>query len=82
MFTFVNSIYGGPFLHFIEGEIDYENIITTDIEQESEIGGFFGLNTEITESYRVTALQISDYATVSTSSLPGVSPSAVSTVCI
>lgn len=44
------SIYGGPFLHFVDGEIEYAGVITSDIEQESEFGGYVGLNAELTES--------------------------------
>ncbi len=49
------SIYGGPFLHFVEGEIDYAGVLTSDIEQESEFGGYVGLNAELAEN---TDLQI------------------------
>jgi len=45
------SIYGGPFLHFIDGEVDYKTLgVTSDIEQESEFGGYVGLNAELTEN--------------------------------
>jgi len=45
------SIYGGPFLHFIDGDIDYGILgITSDIEQESEFGGYIGLNAELAEN--------------------------------
>jgi len=44
------TIYGGPFLHFINGEIDYAGALTTDIEQESEFGGYVGLNAELKEN--------------------------------
>lgn len=47
------SIYGGPFLHFIDGDIKESGpgySITGDIEQESEFGGYVGLNAELTES--------------------------------
>ena len=45
------SIYGGPFLHFIDGDIDYGILgIKSDIEQESEFGGYIGLNAELAEN--------------------------------
>jgi hypothetical protein len=45
------SIYGGPFLHFIDGEVDYKTLgVTSDIEQESEFGGYIGLNKALAEN--------------------------------
>lgn len=45
------SIYGGPFLHFIDGDVDYKTLgVTSDIEQESEFGGYIGLNAELAEN--------------------------------
>ena len=44
------SIYGGPFLHFVEGEIDYAGVVTSDIEQESEFGGFVGAQFDLAEN--------------------------------
>lgn len=45
-------VYGGPFFHFIEGDIDLEILGYTasfDIEQESEFGGYIGLGWQIAE---------------------------------
>lgn len=44
------SIYGGPFLHFVDGEVDYAGVLTTDIENDSEFGGYIGLNAELKEN--------------------------------
>ena len=44
------SIYGGPFLHFVEGEIDYASILTSDIKQESIFGGYIGAQFDIAEN--------------------------------
>jgi len=43
------SIYGGPFLHFIEGDLELLGL-TFDLEQESVIGGYVGISTEIAEN--------------------------------
>lgn len=40
------SIYGGPFLHFIEGDADLNIVGSTysyDVEQDSEFGGYVGI---------------------------------------
>jgi len=44
------SIYGGPFLHFVDGEIK-STILgeKSDIEQESEIGGYIGIGATLSE---------------------------------
>lgn len=47
------SIYGGPFLHFINGDLDVSVLGVTgslDVEQESVLGGYIGLTTEIAEN--------------------------------
>ena len=47
------SIYCGPFLHFIDGDIKESGpgySITGDLEQESEFGGYVGLNAELAEN--------------------------------
>jgi hypothetical protein len=47
------SIYGGPFLHFIEGDVDLNIVGSTylyDIEQESEFGGYAGIGWQISEN--------------------------------
>jgi hypothetical protein len=52
------SVYGGPFLHFIAGDIDaeYEDIHgSVDIEQDSPIGGFIGTQLKLTECIRTSA---------------------------
>ena len=43
------SIYGGPFLHFIEVDIS-ENGLTADIDQESEFGGYIGALLDINKN--------------------------------
>ena len=48
--------YGGPFFHFIDGELDLEFLGLTasyDIEQKSEFGGYGGLAWNIDESTSV-----------------------------
>jgi len=45
-------LYGGPFLHFLEGDLDvetgsYESRYEYELEQESEFGGFVGCLVEI-----------------------------------
>ena len=51
------SVYCGPFLSFVKGDLDFQGSIdgescdgSTDIEQESELGGFIGLSTELAEN--------------------------------
>lgn len=47
------SIYGGPFLHFIDGDLDVSVLGVTgslDVEQESEFGGFVGTQFDLAEN--------------------------------
>ncbi len=47
------SIYGGPFLHFIDGDISLNTTITgwpADIEQDEILGGYIGANLRFSES--------------------------------
>ena len=47
------SIYGGPFLHFVDGDMEVRangDSGTADIEQESEFGGYVGAMIELAES--------------------------------
>ena len=47
------SIYGGPFLHFIDGDLDVSVLGVTgslDVEQESEFGGYIGAQFDIAEN--------------------------------
>jgi hypothetical protein len=57
------SVYGGPFVHFIDGDGDIRILGTTlsyDFEQESEFGGYVGLswnmgeNTSFAVEYQAT----------------------------
>lgn len=57
------SVYGGPFLHFIDGDLDLEFLGSTasyDIKQESEFGGYAGIswnfakNTNFNVEYQYT----------------------------
>jgi len=44
------SIYGGPFLHFVDGDFDCNPLgvsLSFDIEQESEFGGYVGAQFEL-----------------------------------
>ncbi|MHC4121963.1 MAG: hypothetical protein ACYSSI_00185 [Planctomycetota bacterium] len=40
-------IYGGPFLHFVEGDIDYKGLGSTDLEEESKFGGYIGTQIDL-----------------------------------
>ena len=55
------SIYGGPFLHIIDGKYDWSGTVTgpivngsgsfsLDVEQESEFGGFVGAQFDLAEN--------------------------------
>ena len=47
------SVYGGPFFHFIDGDVDLDFLGYTesyDIEQKSEFGGYIGLSWNIAET--------------------------------
>ena len=44
------SVFGGPFLHFTGGKINVEGYGTYDVKDDSEIGGFAGLEAEICPS--------------------------------
>jgi len=47
------SIYGGPFLHFIDGDFDVSVLGVTgslDVEQESVFGGFVGAKFDLAEN--------------------------------
>jgi hypothetical protein len=43
------SLFGGPFLHFVDGDVDVPGD-TLDMEQESEIGGYVGAQFDIAEN--------------------------------
>jgi hypothetical protein len=36
------SIYGGPFVHFIDGDVDIEGYDTGDLEEDEAFGGYVG----------------------------------------
>ena len=47
------SIYAGPFLHFVNGDLDVRangDSASVDIEQESEFGGYVGAQFDLAES--------------------------------
>lgn len=47
------SIYGGPFLHFVDGDLDGSALgvtVTLDLEQKSEFGGYVGAMFDLSES--------------------------------
>lgn len=49
-------VYGGPFLHFIDGDLDLKALnqkVTLDIEQESEFGGYVGLAADVVANLSV-----------------------------
>ncbi len=44
------SIYGGPFLHFVDGEHYYwgtDTLRSSDLEQKAELGGYVGAQVDI-----------------------------------
>lgn len=46
-------IYGGPFLHYLDGEIDVNDFrgeFSSDIERDLKVGGFVGISTKITKN--------------------------------
>ena len=43
-------IYGGPFLHLVDGDLEVMSIDVADIEQESEIGGYIGGQFDLAEN--------------------------------
>lgn len=45
--TFDNTIYFGPFFHFIDGDADLAGFGSVDIEQESEFGLYIGIMWEL-----------------------------------
>ncbi|HUU16690.1 MAG TPA: hypothetical protein VMW72_06040 [Sedimentisphaerales bacterium] len=50
------SIYGGPFLHFVDGDLEVRangDSGSVDIEQESEFGGYVGAQFDVDESASV-----------------------------
>ncbi len=44
------SIYGGPFVHFLRGEVDFEGGDSDDLKEKSEFGGYVGTQADLTES--------------------------------
>jgi len=47
------SIYGGPFLHFVDGDLEGSALgetVTFDIEQKSEFGGYVGAQFDLAKS--------------------------------
>jgi len=56
------SVYGGPFLHFVGGEFEIDGTIdgsaseiTSDLEQESILGGYVGLQLDVGKNVDLTA---------------------------
>lgn len=45
--TFNDTVYFGPFFHFIDGDADLRNFGSVDIEQDSEFGIFVGIMWEL-----------------------------------
>ena len=51
-------IYGGPFLHFVDGDLDVTGVLpgwgavsgSVDVEQESEFGGYVGAQFDVAEN--------------------------------
>ena len=51
------KIYGGPFLHFIDGDYDIDIVGggsgSFDLEQESVFGGYIGISKDLTENANI-----------------------------
>ena len=45
--TFDNTVYFGPFAHFVDGDADLAGFGSVDIEQESEFGFYIGIMWEL-----------------------------------
>lgn len=45
--TFDNTVYFGPFVHFVDGDADLAGLGSVDIEQESEFGLYIGVMWEL-----------------------------------
>lgn len=44
-------LYGGPFLHFVDGDIDYKAVgISADVEEKSQFGGYLGTQIDLSEN--------------------------------
>lgn len=64
------SIYGGPFLHFVKGDVEFRGSVSdipvqgsSDLEQESELGGFIGLTTDLAKNTKFNIeFQVADDA--------------------
>lgn len=64
------SIYGGPFLHFVKGDVELRGNVndipvqgSSDFEQKSELGGFIGLSTDLAKNTKFNIeFQITDDA--------------------
>ena len=57
------KLYGGPFLHFVDADIEVEILDLTgsaDLEEDSEFGGYVGTQIDLTEN---TALNIEGQVT-------------------
>jgi hypothetical protein len=48
--TFDNTIYFGPFFHFIDGDADLASYGSVDVEQEDEVGLFIGLMWDLSDN--------------------------------
>jgi hypothetical protein len=44
------SIYGGPFVHFIDGDVDIEGYDSGDLEEDSMWGGYVGAEAELCQN--------------------------------
>lgn len=56
------SIYGGPFVSFVKGDINFQGSIdgdscdgSTKLKQQSKLGGFIGLSKELTKNTNLNA---------------------------
>jgi hypothetical protein len=45
--TFDDTVYFGPFVHFVDGDADLASLGSVDIEQESEFGLYIGIMWEL-----------------------------------
>jgi len=62
------SVYGGPYVHLLDGELSYLGI-DLDVEGDDEFGGFLGAGYEIADSVTVSA----EYRSIQQGAVVGVS---------
>lgn len=56
------SLYGGPFLYFLDGDVEVDDDDVGDLEESSSAGGYFGVQVDLSEdtSFNVEWLHTHD----------------------